>query len=58
MSTIAQNNDAEEGEFRAAARLLKDIFEVLRTLEPVADKYDVIWQGPYYIERAGVWQES
>ncbi len=58
MNTITQNNDAEEGEFRAAARLLKDIFEVLRTLEPVADKYDVIWQGPYYIERAGVWRES
>ena len=58
MSIITQNDDLEEGEFRAAARTLKGIFEVLCALEPVASKYDVIWQGPYYLERAGVWQES
>ena len=50
--------NTDEHEFRIAARQLAEIFKNLCELEPKNDKYDVIWDGPYYIERPGVWRES
>ena len=41
-----------------AAELLGPIFQLLCEFEPMADSYDVTWQGPYFVERPGRWCAS
>jgi hypothetical protein len=43
---------------RPKKRVLPPLYELLKKTEPTADEYDVVWDGPFWVDEKGLWHPT